>query len=59
MDAEVAYKNSDEKDYDLNVILDKSKSKNRKVSYEEDRFNRIETSSSEKLIDEINRKYKT
>ena len=57
VDAEVAYKNSDEKDYDLNVILDKAK-QNRKVSYEEDRFNRIETSSSEKLIDEINRKYK-
>lgn len=57
VDAEVAYKNNDEKDYDLNVILDKAK-QNRKVSYEEDRFNRIETSSSEKLIDEINRKYK-
>ena len=57
VDAGVAYKKSDEKDYDLNVILDKAK-QNRKVSYEEDRFNRIETSSSEKLIDEINRKYK-
>lgn len=47
----------DAKEYDLNVILDKAK-QNRKVSYEEERFNRIETSSSEKLIDEINRKYK-
>ena len=56
-DAGVAYKKSEEKDYDLNAILDKAK-QNRKVSYEEDRFNRIETSSSEKLIDEINRKYK-
>ena len=57
VDAGVAYKKSEEKDYDLNAILDKAK-QNRKVSYEEDRFNRIETSSSEKLIDEINRKYK-
>ena len=48
---------NDEKEYDLNAILDKAK-QNRKVSYEEERFNRIETSSSEKLIDEINRKYK-
>lgn len=48
---------NDIKEYDLNVILDKAK-QNRKVSYEEERLNRIETSSSEKLIDEINRKYK-
>lgn len=48
---------NDEKEYDLNAILDKAK-QNRKVSYEEERFNRIETSSSEKLIDEINKKYK-
>lgn len=44
------------KEYDINAILDKAK-QNRKVSYEEERFNRG-TVSSEKLIDEINRKYK-
>lgn len=54
---EVVTEKNDEKEYDLNAILDKAK-QNRKVSYEEERFNRIETSSSEKLIDEINRKYK-
>lgn len=54
---EAVTEKNDEKEYDLNVILDKAK-QNRKVSYEEERFNRIETSSSEKLIDEINRKYK-
>lgn len=54
---EAVTEKNDEKEYDLNAILDKAK-QNRKVSYEEERFNRIETSSSEKLIDEINRKYK-
>lgn len=44
------------KDYDLNVILDKAKA-NKKVSYEEERFTRG-ASTSEKLIEEINRKYK-
>lgn len=54
---ETVTEKNDEKEYDLNAILDKAK-QNRKVSYEEERFNRIETSSSEKLIDEINKKYK-
>lgn len=54
---EAVTEKNDEKEYDLNAILDKAK-QNRKVSYEEERFNRIKTSSSEKLIDEINRKYK-
>lgn len=54
---EAVTEKNDEKEYDLNAILDKAK-QNRKVSYEEERFNRIETSSSEKLIDEINKKYK-
>ena len=54
---EAVTEKNDEKEYDLNAILDKAK-QNRKVSYEEERFNRIETSSSEKLINEINRKYK-
>lgn len=56
-DEETVTEKNDEKEYDLNAILDKAK-QNRKVSYEEERFNRIETSSSEKLIDEINKKYK-
>ena len=54
---ETVTEKNDEKEYDLNAILDKAK-QNRKVSYEQERFNRIETSSSEKLIDEINKKYK-
>lgn len=54
---EIIEQKNDTKEYDLNAILDKAK-QNRKVSYEEERFNRIETSSSERLIDEINKKYK-